>query len=62
MLDVRTILTRLVDDLEHANSLGLASIAIDEVLPPIREALDVYCSESLARASAERVSANPKKV
>ena len=53
MSDVRILLGRLIDDLEHAQSIGLAVTCIDDVLPVIREVLDLYAREKFARLFPE---------
>ena len=53
MTDARVLLERLVGDLEHAKSLNVTSVAVEEVLPNVREALDLYARERFMRDLAE---------
>ena len=40
MADAGELLRRLIDDVEHAESLGLPVVAIDDVLPVLRSIRD----------------------
>ena len=56
----REILRRLIDDLEHAESLSRRVVPIEEILPPIREAADALAEISRSRPWPYQCVTNPK--